>query len=295
MVMKKANAFSLVEVSIAIIVSSMIVIGGIGIFMFNEGKRKEDITSEHFKAISENLAIYLSKYGRLPCPALPDQIKTNDNFGKEATLPEANYYSCSNELLSSDMQGDVQYSGVVPTASLELPDEIMLDGWGNRITYIVTRTFVNSSDTNPSCAFSDSASDDHSNLQYICFRGQASGSVSLSTPDLTVTNINGNIITRDAVFILISHGENGYSAYKAGADHDYQSSSNGPNTDVGNSSSNNSENSNVCCSSSGIYIQNDLSANFDDIVFFVTRNNLVTNCNKYLNSACTLNWGIGLK
>ncbi len=309
---KNLNGFSLIELSIVIAILTILVSGGLSLSYTQDYQQKYATTIKNMKLIEDALTIYVAMNGRLPCPASPSQLNLNYTFGKGKIIAgsSGNPQSCDSttsniNIFTADLAGDTLYYGAAPVTSLGLADEVIYDGWGNRIGYVVQKTFSNSSSTNTSCGSGFSPQVNHSSNTYFCFRAQASSYLDNSIPNLRIIDINGNVISFNPVYVIISHGENGYGAFTKAADVDLDNTGiNGPNTDRNAMppSTNYYELMNLNCNPStgtctnnglnNTFVQNSPTATFDDIVMFKTRNNLLQDCNKYGNNACTINEGI---
>lgn len=298
---------TLVELSLVLTIVAILFAGGMGFFISQQNQDRINLTKQNIELLQQGLTIFLSQHGRLPCPASPDQSIYNPTFALEKTSLSTGILTCNvtAHLLSNSVSNDPQYYGAIPTRTLGLPDEVMLDGWGNRIGYIVTQAFVNNHLTNASCVLGADALDDHSSTQYFCYRGQASGSTNNSTTDLRVQNLMGTTISDDAVYILISHGENGYGAFRGSADTDIDATGTASSNTIRNIPpplTNSGELRNLDCNVStgacnnGIlnvsYVQNYPTQYFDDMVVFKTRNNLLLECNMFSNNTCSNTFGI---
>jgi prepilin-type N-terminal cleavage/methylation domain-containing protein len=297
------KAFTLVELSITLLIAGIIATGYLSYKQFNTKYALVNQTEEKLQVIEDALITFIAKNGRLPCPASPSQAITNDTFGKEqvTSLQPATCETNNTDIFTGDLSGDTLYYGTVPVRSLGLSDDFMFDAWTNRIGYVVQQAFINDINTNPTCIAGSLAQDLHTN-DNLCYRGQASGSVNPVTPDVEIRDsYNGNILSGDPVYVLISHGENGYGAFRYSSDRDVDGigAPDGSNTNRNSypPSSHDNEQANLecnpitdACNSTGLttqYIQSKYSANFDDIVVFKTRNQLLADCNSYLNNECT--------
>jgi prepilin-type N-terminal cleavage/methylation domain-containing protein len=305
--LKKYNAssgFSLLELSVVLLILALLITGGMALSLQRIEIAKKDVTVRRMNNIEKALAVFLAKNGRLPCPASPSQLSSNTTFGAEqistVSLP-AVCITANTDIASANLSSDTLYQGAVPIMSLGLSDSHMLDGWGNKLSYAVQRTFINNNFTNTSCISSGSnALDNHSSNQYFCFKGQASGAKNTATNDIEIRDQNSNLITNNAVYVLISHGANGYGAFLDNADKNLDGSGDGPNTNQNSfpPNANDAEQENLPCNPStnvcsltslnGVYIIKPQAQDFDDIVKFKIRNMLLVECNKYSgNSFCT--------
>lgn len=297
------TAFTLVELSITLLIAGILAVGYLSYKQFSKKYNLIIQTEDKLKVVEDALITFIAKNGRLPCPASPSQILTNTTFGKEQLNTSAQPATCNTtntDIFTGDLTGDTLYYGTVPVRSLGLADDYMFDAWNNRIGYVVQQAFINDFTTNSACVTGSLAQDLHTSAN-LCYRGQASGSANALTADLEIRDsYNGTVINSDPVYILISHGENGYGAFHRTADRNVD----GGGTDGSNvnrnsfpPASNDNEQANLecnpltdSCTSNGLtiqYIQATPSSSFDDIVIYKTRNQLLVDCNSYLNNECT--------
>ncbi len=291
--------FTLVELSISLLIISILLLITVTTINGVMDQRKIEITNMRLDEIEQAIAIYIALNGRLPCPASLAQIQDNNTFGVETLNTSYSPAICNVKagMRLSTVSGYSTYYGAVPVRTLGLPNEYMFDGWGNRIAYAVQRHSVNNKLTNTSCISDGNNAQSSTDNQYICFLGQASGSNS-SSGSIIVNDLNGNVITKDAVYIIYSAGPNGYGAYFADSDINIDAGSvDGPNinANLAPPSGNIYECYNANCNSNNVtYAQGYITKTFDDIVRFKTRNNLVVACNLYGGNACA-KLGIYLK
>jgi len=173
---KKHNSgFTLLEMSIVLAIIAVCL--GSGILLFNEYIKTSKIeeTKTKMQEILKSIKHYVDKYERLPCPAPPTAKISAASFGIE---------NCSSAdiIESPDVSNKVKM-GAVPISTLNLFPTLALDGYGNRITYIVRENAT------------------------------ATAGINSTDIDLEVTNYAGGSLYSDVVVILISHGENGYGAW----------------------------------------------------------------------------------
>ena len=122
----KLRGFSLVELSMVILVMSVLV-SGTFIFVGDasfQAKQIED--TERIDLINKAVKDFYIKNGRLPCPASRTDAVNSANFGVET--------DCS---LSSAPAGTTHTAfanirlGVIPVRTLNLPDTFMFDVYNN--------------------------------------------------------------------------------------------------------------------------------------------------------------------
>ena len=134
--------FLLVITIISIIGGSVIRATGLSI----ENNRHQ-ITRNKLDIIEDKIQYFINNFHRLPCPADYKTQYYDKSFGEEAisygvcdiskVIPSINYAP------NNTIAGDI-VKGVVPIKELSLHPDFAIDGWGNKISYIVDTNLVNS-------------------------------------------------------------------------------------------------------------------------------------------------------
>ncbi|MDA0781926.1 MAG: type II secretion system protein [Rickettsiales bacterium] len=190
----RSKGFSLVELGVSLAIIGMIVSSAMSVAITNDFDVKKNETEAKLNRIEEALAGYVSLNHRLPCPANGATTIANTAFGQEGVVgPSAAPAICPNSNFTAGTWNNI---GVVPVDTLQLPDDFMFDGWGRRFTYVVDRKYANNDVTNTSCPDTSTR----------CF-------VMSSDPTININQSSGRRITTNAVYALISHGENGHGAF----------------------------------------------------------------------------------
>jgi len=198
-----SRGFTLIELAITLIIVGLIV-APIFAFMttYLEKKKIEDMEdmNERIKEIRLALTRYVqddpndaTDEVRYPCPAPLTAAKGSSNYGME--LCPTGSVSAGQDLggvfvAQGTDAGKFVLIGTVPTKTLQIPDDLMQDEFGNRMTYAVT---VDLTQTDALLA------DPHPPGQITINHVDDSGAVFASTTD--------------AEFLIISHGEDGAGAY----------------------------------------------------------------------------------
>ena len=120
---KNENGFGLIEISITLIIFSLIFGEGLTLWRAHNRMRKYEVTVRHQLLIFKSLAHYLQNNGCLPYPA-PIQgadIK-KDRWG------QSQY---------QDLRSGPLKPGIVPYRTLGLPQRVAKDGFGRWMTYAV--------------------------------------------------------------------------------------------------------------------------------------------------------------
>lgn len=169
------RGYTLIE--LAIVVGILGIILGSGLEFYNRllESRKVEVTHTRMAVIERALEEYYTLEKALPCPADGSLPRGNPEYGV------ASSYNTGNNTCEVT-------SGTVPIVDLHLPDEYMLDGWNRRFSYRIAQGMGLQSD----------------------FESP------FNKGDITVRDLDGNDLTSisPAVYVLISHGQNGVFARK---------------------------------------------------------------------------------
>ncbi len=180
------SGFTLLELSIVLLILSLIAGGLLTALTQNTRIRKDKELQTKLIAIEEGLVKFRRQYNRLPCPADGTLTLDNSHFGQEAS----NTGTCDGNPGANFNDGIHTKGGVVPVRTIGLPDDYMFDPWGGRISYAVDGRM-----TSPSAFVTYPVND------------PAIGSI-------TILDGNNNTITTHAVAAIVSHGVNGHGAFQ---------------------------------------------------------------------------------
>jgi len=228
----KKKAFTLLELSLVILIISILVVGSMSASISTINKAKYKTTHERLDAIYKAMGNYLITNKALPCPAIITVLDTDALYGLEGATAGI----CIGSLTGS---GNAVY-GLVPIQSLGLPAEMARDGFGTKFTYVINKNFT-----------------DLTNTVF----------VGTDASDIDITQLvsgGSQPITTEAVFVIISHGQN-----KLGG---YNSNSATANT----ASSDASELENSAIATNDDFVAKSInSEDFDDVLFYKTRNQII--------------------
>ncbi|MDX1950045.1 MAG: type II secretion system protein [Rickettsiales bacterium] len=216
----KNKGFSLLEMSIVVAIIGTTI--GFGILSFNQYSRysKTELTKERMKVILKAINDYADKFNSLPCPANGEQAFNHASFG----VGSISVGACTNH----NALADNTYFGIVPVNTLNIYPSYALDGWGNRFSYAVKNTAL------------------------------VSGGVTNVASQINLKNYGDSTTFNNVVVIVISHGENGFGAWKG----------NGGST-KNPTSANAREARNSSVSADGFHTSLPI-VGFDDIIYFLT-------------------------
>lgn len=183
----RRGGFSLVEISIVLVVISVMISGVLPYITESQKTNAANDTAERLEAIELAMLTFRADKGFIPCPSDITAALNGSNFGAatttadchDGTAPDPNFGD------TADFAGTgFTVAGGVPTRALGLSDEYGFDGWGRRLVYHVdTRLTV------------------------------ASTYSSASGGSIRVNDATGTARTMDAAYAVVSHGPNGHGAY----------------------------------------------------------------------------------
>lgn len=157
MTVKRINntyGFNLVIISMIILIMGAIMTAVIGLYDMENINKRTFATTRKFQEIDTALTKYLAKYGKFPCPA-PLNCDTKgctspkDKMGVEKRGTYSLSFDDNPDLNSTcivDGKGvfetvnenkETILYGTVPTASLGLSNNYLVDAWGNKIVYMI--------------------------------------------------------------------------------------------------------------------------------------------------------------
>jgi prepilin-type N-terminal cleavage/methylation domain-containing protein len=239
------KGFSLVELSVVISIIAIIISGALTIATKKSESDKLDETEYKISQIQNSIHNFIIDNERLPCTANGELRTDNTNFAKEEANPTLNsgHGQCSQSNFSN---GNIFY-GIVPTRTLGLNDDMLLDGWGNRLSYIIDANFAHNETTNPSCNGGVAINED------VCFRHNENGSINIIHSNTPLINKSNG-----AVYAIISHGKNGSGAYSNAGTRIISSNDEDEQENAGDDEG----------SFDGILAQKDKTQTYDDIVIY---------------------------
>ena len=180
---QSTKGFTLLEIAVVLVIIGIILSFLIPSITARISTARLDATRAKEEIIKTALIAFVAQNKRLPCPAIETLPPTDANYGREATVPGT--CTGATALTTGAMRG------IVPWLALGLNDDIALDGYYQRYTYVVTTT--------------------QTNLNANTVSGIAGNIAMHSATPVTVANqINVN---NPAVVVLISHGANTAGAF----------------------------------------------------------------------------------
>lgn len=257
---KVKKAFSLIELSIVIVIVSILVTGALSTSVTAINNAKIKVTEDRISQIYNALGVFLLKNGRLPCPAsvLLTKSGTDTSYGAEKGTA-GTCAGSSTGTYSSTTSTNLVY-GAVPFQTLGLPIEMGEDGFESKIAYIVDKRFTSSSTFGTTTA---------------------TGIITVLEKPAATSQTS----TSDAIFVLVGYGANESGAYPA--------NSASQNTPLSTDTSEQSNDAVVVVSTTTATFTDSFVASsgnsdvFDDVVFYKTRDQMLQDFNAFSLVPCT--------
>lgn len=198
--------FTLVEMSMVLIIMSVVIGGGFSFATGHMERKKRELTEQRMDIIERALLDFRSSQNRMPCPADGSVNPDNAIYGIEAEnlgsctggSPEANFTGARHVTKPGNPVTSV-VGGTIPVVTLGLPKEIGLDGWGNKFSYHVDAR-----------ATEQSAFSDYTIANSNCF------SLIVDDERTWTADADRNYLSFHAVYVLMSHGKDGHGAFSVG-------------------------------------------------------------------------------
>jgi len=199
----KNKGFTIAELAIVLVIISFLISMVISTGYSRIEAYRINLTKQRMHFLMKSIVNYANSFDHLPCPAAGSIGFQGAGFGvadqQFNVLPNPPTCNATGVVNGG---GGAMVGGIVPTTTMKITSTAALDGWGNRISYVVDQ-----------------------DLTYAEY--------SISPPDpptlgYTINGINGTIIianangaavgadvVTDAAVLLISHGPNGFGAWRA--------------------------------------------------------------------------------
>jgi prepilin-type N-terminal cleavage/methylation domain-containing protein len=250
-VLKPTSAYTLIELSIVILIISVLMMGGLTITISSLNKAKKISTQNKINEIYKAVGKFLLENKRLPCPASITLTKDDNLYGFESRTDAG----CSVSIFNGNL-----YYGMVPAKTLNLALNMAEDDFGSKISFIIDQRFT----TNFQDVISNKTTGFGTTESY-------NGIISIKEKPSSVSRT----ITDDAILVILSHGLNKMGAFNHNATIQNDRS---PDSDETENDANNFDN---------IFIYNSQNSKiFDDVMIFKTRNQIVQDFNAFYLIAC---------
>ena len=198
------KAYSLIELSIVILIISVLITGALSVSVNSINNAKIKLTNDRIAQIYKALGLYMLINKKLPCPASLILAKGNTSYGTAFVTNENQNCGADNSNVFNDATSPATnlVRGMVPVTSLGLHIDMAEDGFGNKLGYIVDKR-----------------------ITAICTSAQAGFCVGFTagatnpTGGITVTSRSpGPVdVSTNADFAIISQGANRSGAWAVGS------------------------------------------------------------------------------
>ena len=152
---KNSSGYTLVSVSFVLLAMSIVVTSILGFYDANNLNRRLKLTTDKFEIINTALIAYLANNGRFPCPAPLDcdlegcnndgaypekqlgvEFRQDNDIDKDCIGDNSGVFESTNAV------GEKILYGNVPTSSLGLDNNYLIDNWNNKIVYIIPKNLT---------------------------------------------------------------------------------------------------------------------------------------------------------
>ncbi len=252
----KQRAFSLVELAIVITIISVFIAGVMNVGVGVTNNSKVTVTKNKMNEIYKALGNYAAAHGRLPCPAPISDIKGSADYGNNKTNGLGRCYDIATDagLVSGTyLSATTLIYGMIPVQNLKLSSEMAEDGFGTKFGYVIDRRFTGFNENGNSNNFKN---------------GPESSVITINEVGSTTETV-----TNGAAFVIVSYGANKKGGFNASASKQNGRSADTDelSNDLGTTASPNFDATFVSLS--------DKSDVFDDILFYKTKKNIMTDFN----------------
>ncbi|MCB2082354.1 MAG: hypothetical protein KDD76_06910, partial [Rickettsiales bacterium] len=129
--------YTILELAIVITIVALIITMTITVGIARIEMQRANTTDTRMTYLIKALKAYVDVYGHLPCPADGALATTDTNYGWGAGTGTG---TCS----ASNLQDSgTVVAGAIPVINLGIDPLVSVDGWGNKITYVVTEALTN--------------------------------------------------------------------------------------------------------------------------------------------------------
>ena len=249
------KAYSLIELSIVLVIVSVLVSGAMVVSVDSLKTDQIRITKERIDAVYKRLAYHIKTNRDLPCPALTNKVRSTDSdYGVAGTCAGVAYgvYASGNFIW-----------GALPCATLGLPLDYCEDAFGSKFLYFVDKRFTVAADIGVAPVFD-------ADINNYNFSTMANNQLSSSPATIWTIKENpaGSLqnITTNAVFGIVSAGANKFGAYNSNSS-----------TAISTAGSDSDELMNQnATSGSGYFVSSSPASNsFDDLVFYKAMKDII--------------------
>jgi prepilin-type N-terminal cleavage/methylation domain-containing protein len=247
---KQKTAFSLIELSIVILIISILIAGSLSTSQTSVNNNKNQITKERMQIAYDALASFVLLNKRLPCPADITAQKGAATYGDEADSVVNDATLCDGLTSSTDITATNLVYGMLPLKALGIDVNMAEDGFGTKFSYAVDKRFTKKTDSDQIDGFEAQRTI------------KAPVEATPLAPIITIQSPLGSDIMSNALLVIISHGANKYGGYNSTG-----TLQNSAPTITGEINNMYSEDLGIP-NYNNIFVTSSTDANFDDVVLF---------------------------
>lgn len=146
------SGFTLIELSVGLVILSILAAGALTVGSVVVQQQQLTSSKQRVEDAKKALTDYFIVNGRLPCPASRTLSSTNSSFGVEVNCAASGAAPAGTARVNSGggftgaaYTAGVARIGALPVRTLGLSDSAMSDEYGNRLIYVMTERFADSS------------------------------------------------------------------------------------------------------------------------------------------------------
>ena len=208
----KIAGFSLLELSVVLVIIGIIIYMLLAVTTAQLEQGRIKTTQDKLIKIQNALIVFYGINNRLPCPANGLALNTDSAYGKEQAStddagPDSKYgtVTCTANLSDVAEPATTVYIGTIPTRSLGLSDDIMVDSWGGRFTYAVSKHCVDPDNWSLNNTYKCS--------NQFTVGGVTTGAITVDGDSISILGPGPQTWPVNTAYIVISHGKDQIGAY----------------------------------------------------------------------------------
>lgn len=150
-----AQGFSLIEVSIALIIVGILIAAALQVYNIYKQQRETALLDSRLEVVKSSLSRYVYRYGRYPLPAPRSSSLGSATIGREIapaaavpcplpTAPTGSVCRTNINTVNADLTAgtDDVLIGDIPFATLGIRYDNIVDPWGNKLIYAISENLT---------------------------------------------------------------------------------------------------------------------------------------------------------
>jgi hypothetical protein len=142
----RQDGYSLISLALFTVGFGIVLVSGSMVYNQWQARKAPVTTSDRIAELEQTMAAYLALYGRYPCPASLTVPLTSPQFGVEMKSSPTDS-ACTGQFTGTGTNGRRVWTGAVPVRTMNLPDEMAVDGWDHRFAYTITEAYTDTDNT----------------------------------------------------------------------------------------------------------------------------------------------------